>query len=457
MATTKIWPVRDNLKRVVDYAENHLKTANPEFYSKEELADLHSVLQYAANDSKTAMQHFVTGINCVDTLAYEQMTLTKRRFGKSGGNLAYHAYQSFKPDEVTPERCHEIGVELAKRIWGDRYEVVVSTHINTTCVHNHFVINSVSFVDGKKLNNNYAMYFGNLRRESDNICRQNGLSVIENPGTPTPGNIYLAERDGEPTRYNVMRADIDDCIQHSITKKQFGSYLRDRGYVINFDENRKYWTIAFKGDKRATRLERLGENYSNAVIQSRIAKNFLNKPVYFTTPQIKRFRMKGSLNRAKKITGFRALYLHYCYLLGIIPKRKEKRVPVSPQMRMELRKFERYKAEIVLLFRNNIDTIEQLNSFIEQKKAEIYRCEDERRKIYNKMRSAPPENIQALRTDRDTASERIKLIRRELFYCRDILENSEKLRGNIALERTILYHPLKQHEKQKTKFRERER
>ena len=114
MATTKIWPVRDNLARVVAYAENHLKTANPNVYTETELNDLRNVLGYAASDEKTAKQFYVTGVNCIGEHAYQQMTATKQRFGKTGGNLAYHAYQSFAPDEATPERCHEIGVELVK-------------------------------------------------------------------------------------------------------------------------------------------------------------------------------------------------------------------------------------------------------------------------------------------------------------------------------------------------------
>lgn len=181
MATTKIWPVRDNLARVLDYAENHLKTANPDAYSEQELKDLCEVLDYAANSEKTSRQFYVTGINCIGEIAFEQMTATKQRFGKIGGNLAYHAYhayQSFMPEEVTPEKCHEIGVKLAERIWGNKHEGLVTTHLNTNCVHNHFVINSVSCVDGKKMNNNYAMYFSTLRKESDRICTEYGWFAI---------------------------------------------------------------------------------------------------------------------------------------------------------------------------------------------------------------------------------------------------------------------------------------
>ena len=75
---------------------------------------------------------------------------TGKRFGKTNGVVAFHAYQSFREGEVTPEQCHEIGVALARKVWGGRFQVLVATHMNTDNLHNHFVINSVSYVDGKK-------------------------------------------------------------------------------------------------------------------------------------------------------------------------------------------------------------------------------------------------------------------------------------------------------------------
>lgn len=131
MATTKIWPVKDSLARVVDYARNPDKTV----YS-----DLQTVLHYAANEEKTVEGEeramFVTGVNCNRDTAFQEMQAVKERFGKTGGNVAYHAYQSFKPGEVTPELCHRLGVELAKRMWGDEYQVLVATHFNTGTYHN---------------------------------------------------------------------------------------------------------------------------------------------------------------------------------------------------------------------------------------------------------------------------------------------------------------------------------
>ena len=91
------------------------------------------------------MEMFVTGINCITVQAYEEMMATKRDFGKTGGNVAYHSYQSFKVGEVTPKEAHKIGLETARRMWGKDYEIIVTTHLNTDNIHNRIVINSVSF------------------------------------------------------------------------------------------------------------------------------------------------------------------------------------------------------------------------------------------------------------------------------------------------------------------------
>lgn len=87
------------------------------------------------------------------------MMTTKQRFGKLDGNVAYHGYQSFNIGEVTPEEAHKIGMETAKRMWGKNFEVVVTTHLNTENLHNHFVVNSVSFRTGRKFENHISSGF----------------------------------------------------------------------------------------------------------------------------------------------------------------------------------------------------------------------------------------------------------------------------------------------------------
>lgn len=128
--------MRDNLRRVVDYA------ANPE---KTEYGALSQALHYAGNDVKTTLPEsakLVSGIHCRPETAWADMRAVQRKFGKTEGVVAMHAYQSFQPGEVTPEQCHAIGVELARQVWGGRFQVLVATHMNTHCLHNHFVINN---------------------------------------------------------------------------------------------------------------------------------------------------------------------------------------------------------------------------------------------------------------------------------------------------------------------------
>lgn len=123
MATTGLWKVKGNIKNVIDYVDNPQKTS------------LEQVIDYASDSDKTDKKMFVTGVNCEAERACEMMNETKRQFGKRDKVVAYHGFQSFAEGEVTPEECHAIGLETAKRLWGDRYEVLVTTHLKLCHYH----------------------------------------------------------------------------------------------------------------------------------------------------------------------------------------------------------------------------------------------------------------------------------------------------------------------------------
>lgn len=133
MATTKIWNIDTRLDNVVDYVVNEKKTDSANYYN------LHKVVEYAKASYKTEQQLYVTALNCSEDNIVEEMMETKRIFGKENGVLGYHAFQSFCEGEVTPQQAHKIGVQLAQELWGDRFQVVVTTHLNTNHLHNHFV------------------------------------------------------------------------------------------------------------------------------------------------------------------------------------------------------------------------------------------------------------------------------------------------------------------------------
>ena len=242
MAVTKIWTIKDSLQRVLDYA------ANPD---KTEYDALAQTLHYAENDAKTKLNEsaqLVTGIHCRANHAWEDMRAVQERFGKTDGVVALHAYQSFREGEVTPEQCHEIGVALARKVWGKRFQVLVATHMNTDNLHNHFVINSVSYVDGKKYEQRRSQY-AEFRAASDKLCREYGLSVVEQP------------KAKEPARYTRMQEAIDQACEDASTPEDFHRALYRQGYIFGSDPNRKYATIRARDGGRAVRLYRLGEEY----------------------------------------------------------------------------------------------------------------------------------------------------------------------------------------------------
>lgn len=441
MATTKIWPVKDSLARVVDYAQNPDKT----IYS-----DLRKVLHYAANEEKTVegaeRAMFVTGVNCNRDTAFQEMQAVKERFGKTGGNVAYHAYQSFKPGEVTPELCHRLGVELAKRMWGDEYQVLVATHFNTGTYHNHFVVNSVGLWDGRKFNCGKRAYY-QFRQLSDDLCKEYQLSTIKNPKGKTPRSIYFAEKNGEPTRYNLMREALDAALKVSVDGNDLRKALREQGYELDANPAHKYATLRRIGSKKAVRLHRLGEGYDLPALRERIEENRQRytydlgyqryKPVPVQRPRPRRLRLKGPFSTVKKIGGFRGLYLHYCYCLGILPKRSKHR-PLSPELREECRRLDSISRQAQLICREKLDTAEDITDFISGKQAEIKELGNARQKCYNRLRRCEDgTEIAQIKAQRDQLTAAMAVCRKDIKTAENVLSRSDRLKENLKLEQEM--------------------
>ena len=160
------------------------------------------------------------------------MTITKKQYRKEGGIIAYHAYQSFKPGEVSPEIAHEIGVKLAEELWGSRFEVIVATHIDKAHIHNHMVLNSVSFSDGLRYYDNKESY-RKMLEVSDRLCLEYRLSVIEKTMNKSMQyGEWRAAQEGKPTWRGLIIQDLDDTISESVTLRQFLYRLRQKGYAI---------------------------------------------------------------------------------------------------------------------------------------------------------------------------------------------------------------------------------
>ena len=157
MAIVFIKDIQTRLDRTISYIGNRKKTVNENY--EEVFLDFHNALDYTTDDLKTEQKFFVDGINCKYENAFHLMSETKKEYNKTDGILGFHIIQSFAPGEGTPQMIHNLGMEFAKRAFGERFEVVVATHLNTGCLHNHYVVNSVSFMDGKKYYDNNERRF----------------------------------------------------------------------------------------------------------------------------------------------------------------------------------------------------------------------------------------------------------------------------------------------------------
>lgn len=443
MATTSLWHIKGQLSNLIDYVENPEKTN-----LDDRLQDFVNVFSYDTNPNKTNNKQFVTAVNCKKEIALQQMILTKKQFNKENKYIAWHGYQSFKPDEVTPELCHEIGVKLAKQMWGDRFQVIVSTHLDKDHLHNHFCFNSVSFLDGKKYNYSKTE-MQRLRDLSDELCKEYGLSVIEtsNKSKAPSRTLYLAEKSNEPTKYNLMRIAIDEAIKISPVPQEFVNIMRKKGYVVNINPQKKYATIRSVNDNRNTRLKTLGEKYDwhNIVEQINTQDGFALFPAYKAfnrdskTKYIrsKQYVLKGSFATVKKITGLKALYLYYCYRLGYLPKNKPHK-PLSPEMKEAWRKLDRYSNQVRLISKYNLDDTDKVRKFINANKEQIVIITNQRNQIYNKLRRCKDTNkISELKSERNCYTKQLTKLRKEIKTADAILNNTEEMKQNIKAEMDI--------------------
>ena len=432
MATTSLWKVEARLDKVIKYTTNEEKTTNADF-EKDLYKSLHNTIEYAKADFKTEKQFYVSGVNCTPQNALQEMILTKKHFGKEQGILAFHGFQSFAEGEVTAEQAHQIGVKLAEELWGDKYEVLVSTHLNTKHYHNHFVLNSVSFVDGIKYRNtveNYAM----MRALSDDLCREYGLSVLEEKKC---GKIdYTRYRNSfiqKSDYYTTTKEDVDFAIKQAYSYKNFETILKKMGYTITIRANKI--SLCRPPYKRNIRIERsFGMEYSIRNINERIMNSDMAK-VPFPEEQ-RNYRRYTGKKQVIKIQFDRGslyrLYLHYCYILKVYPKSKKTRIKITPEMRKDIKKMEEISDEIKFLCRNKIKTTKELFSYKELVTDELKNQMKVRNTLRRKrQKEKEPEKRQKLCDDILDLSDKIKYLKQEVVYCEKIEEQNQKIKQNI--------------------------
>lgn len=399
MAITKIWKVSERLDITIDYA---------------------------VNGDKTEQKLYVSGINCIPNTAFNEIKNVKRQFFKATGIQGFHGVQSFIVGEVTAEQAHEIGLKLAEELWGDKFQVIVSTHLNTDNIHNHFVLNSVSFLDGKRFCNtkkDYAL----MRKTSDRLCEEYGLNVLSQKDKYTKYATSALYKE-------LMRNSIDYAITNAKDYEQFIQILRDLDYIVT-DIND---TLSIRRDpyKRNTRIERqFGYKYSKENIYKRILETQPEFP-YSPEPYLLFSRSYERYNNEKqKHLQFKGSisYLIYQYekLLGINTEifSKSNITKMTPELIQAIKKMDEFSKQVRFLSKNNINTEQELLNYEKSAYERINPLKSERENLWKKHKRAKTEDEKtSIESQIVEISKKITPLAEEIERCNNIELRLEKIR-----------------------------
>ena len=409
MATTKIWDVKSHLSQLIAYVANVEKTIE-----KFDDETLKALVSYGIDDLKTEERKLVTPINCTVENAPTEMARLNSMSKSKSDTVAYHAYQSFARGEVDAETAHQIGIRLANELWGDKdFLVVVATHVNTGTIHTHFAIGATArnLVRYHDCNETYRM----MREASDRLCLEYGLSVIKNPQRGKTRHIgeIKAEQEGRLTKRDIIRRDMDIAIKHCLRIQEFYNLFQSLGYTLEW--RGQYLRIRPDNSTKFFRMDKLGEGYTYEDVQQRIKDNLLNRRIIPYAPYKPKEKPKGLV----------ALYIHYCYLLGELPKQKPNNREAYAVIKEDVRRARMYNEEAKLLGKYNINTAEELSSFTEGLSNKFKELAYKRAKLRNKLRRMhDTETMQPIKDEISQLSLQMAELRKQMRLCEDIAVRS---------------------------------
>lgn len=401
-AVTSIWKIKGRLDHVVHYVEDEEKTVD-------------TVLDYVNNDDKTNEKKYVTCINCDYFDPCKSMMNTKKFFNDHKQIMAFHGYQSFEPGEVSAEVAHEIGIKLVEELYGDKFEVVVATHVDKKHIHNHFLLNSTSFVDGKRFCNTKKDY-RMLRETSDKLCLEYGLSIVKNPKKYTKKvNQYILK-----SFMNEIRRDIDLTVLECAFYRDFKIIMHNKGY--KFDEINGESVIYHPYCEEPIYIKSLGNQYHKEQIKERLTTKIIpfqnmeqNKYYYQCKDYYRQFKQK----KLPKLAG---MYVAHLVFMNIIPQIKQN---LSKEARQALKKLDQYVSDIDLLAKNKIEDIVKLDSYQENKQEKLDYFIKQRKQCYYYRQKAKDKNEKEMWSSKAKEfTPQIKSLRYEIKSCNRIRKRS---------------------------------
>lgn len=388
--------------------------------------NLQAVINYGKNGEKTEHGILTSSINCNVDTAYEEMALTKKFFHKEGKTLGYHIIQSFKGNEVPSEKANQIGRKLAEELWGDKYQVVICTHINKQNVHNHIILNSVSFIDGKKYHNSNAE-IAFMKDASDRLCLNYGLSIINTPKGDTEKEFRQKNIDYFNRRDEKMQKIIDDIDEVIKTVNKYSDFklvLKAKGYE-NIKDYGKYLTMKTPYFQRNVRIDRaFGKRYSVQGIKNRIygytkedappVANFKKKYYrkIYTGPKINRLLLQAS--------SLYRLYVYYLYAFKILPTKNEYKEFTSEYYKQK-RKNNMIFEELNLLTRNSFKSIKEVEEYKVNLEKQLPELKGKREDLWRKYHRVTNENDRnIIKKEIDKLTEKIDTITAQKNTCNRI-------------------------------------
>lgn len=402
---------------------------------------LDTIIKYIMNGEKTEKMMYVSGVNCNPNTAIQQMQDTKKRFNKEGGIISYHLIQSFEGKEVSPEKCHEIGLQYARELLGDDYEFVVATHLNTNNVHNHIVVNSVSFKSGNKFySNRETKDF--IRITSDFICQENGLSVLS---TLWKHKGYYKLYAKNNPYMQLVKKDIDDAISSSYSYKSFKTRLENQGYCVSYNEKTGFLVSRSNSYKIVRPQELFGDNYTKEKILYRIENKNHNK-IYIprkkykmTIEEYNKFKQKQREYQLGKLS---LLYILICLLLKIdpLPQRIElnnHKVPITKEMKIAIKHLNSLNEQTILLTENKINNLNDLKSFRYTQEENLRILKGKRESLWRKRsQETNPEIKEKITHEIDDLKVLIKKVNKDIVNCFEIENRTILLQNQLEIEKS---------------------
>lgn len=403
--------------------------------------NLQHVIDYGKNGDKTEKGLLVSSINCGVATAYEEMALTKKFYHKEDKILGYHIIQSFDGFETPPANANQIGKQLAEEMWGDKYQVVICTHVNKQNVHNHIILNSVSFVDGKKYHNsetNIAL----TREISDRLCIENGLKVIDTSKSRKEKEIAEKRIDNFNRKDEKMQkviTDIDEAIKSAKKYSDFKLALKAKGYS-NIKDNGKYLSMKTPYYSRNVRIGKVfGDDYSVEAIKERIYGYIKSEPMPFANYNKKYYKKiyKGPKIDWKlyKRNRFYAWYVAALYILGILPAKVIVQ-EVTVQDYKVRNKTKMVFEKLNFINQSHSKSIEEIKTHKKEIEDKLPVLKGEKEKLWVKHKKAiSPENKSFILERINLISDEISTLYGQRNACNRIIDTYNKIYEEIKKER----------------------